>query len=69
MNNILEIINDSDLDNTLDDLWNSNIDKEWTEFIKSLDDNIVDVCDNFDTTTHITFKDEQTKMFFILKYS
>ena len=66
MNNILTFKDGSDLDNLLGELWAANDFQPewWTDFVKSLDDNIAKVDYN-----RITFIDEQSKMFFILKYS
>lgn len=66
MNNILQIKDDSDLDNTLDALWASDNyqPRDWLVWILSLDENIIEADYN-----SITFIDEQSKMFFILKYS
>lgn len=69
MNNILIFKDGSDLDNILCALWVSNhFQPIWfKDFVKSLDDNITHVKHDEKVVT-ITFKDEISKMFFILKY-
>ena len=70
MNNILIFNNTSDIYHSLHPLW---IQSNWflssDEFFKSLDDNIIKCEWQGLSNYRITFKDEISKTFFILKYS
>ncbi len=71
MNAILEIPYGSDLDLQLERECDWYI--TWEYFVKTLDKNIIEVKIKIkksgDGATIVTFKDEQAKMFFLLRYA
>lgn len=69
--NIFRLKEGSALDSKLVLQWNISNIGSWTSFIKGLDDNIIDVkFERMHTDiTFITFKSEEHKTWFILRYS
>lgn len=66
--NIFRLKEGSELDSKLVLQWNISNIGSWTSFIKGLDDNIINV--KFERMhTDITFKSEEHKTWFILRYS
>ena len=70
MSAILEIPYDSDLDLQLEREcdWHT----PWEYFVKALDKNIIEVkikATSRNCTTIVTFKDEQAKMWFLMRYA
>lgn len=72
--NTLKLTNGSDLDKTIFEMYlQEPLTSGFTMFIKTLDDNIIDTTYHFNiygtSDIIITFKDEISKTFFLLKYT
>lgn len=68
MNNVLTVVADSNIDNNLVGLWDAF--SLWSNYLKSIDPNIIDVEISLDgNISIITFKSEEHKTWFILRWS
>lgn len=67
--NIFRLKEGSALDSKLVLQWNNSNIGSWTSFIRGLDDNIINVKLEYSMHTDITFKSEEHKTWFILRYS
>ena len=70
--NILKIPFYTELDTKLEEIWHTTDDTpdEWTDFIKYLDKNIIDVkAEHVPPTTSITFSKPEHISWFLLRWS